>query len=71
MGVNLLKPDPSEQALLYWLATVEQSINHPFALAILEYAAERGIEHRPAHSRSPAGVVIFRGKNILVAVLGI
>ncbi|BCX11423.1 MAG: cation-transporting ATPase-like protein [Thermosynechococcus sp.] len=44
VGVNLLKPGLSEQTLLYWLATVEQSINHPFALAILEYAAERGIE---------------------------
>ncbi|BAY52789.1 hypothetical protein NIES2134_121310 [Thermostichus vulcanus NIES-2134] len=44
VGVNLLKPGLSEQTLLYWLATVEQSINHPFALAILEYAAEHGIE---------------------------
>lgn len=44
VGVNLLKPGLSEQTLLYWLATVEQSINHPFALAIVEYAAEHGIE---------------------------
>ncbi|ATS17768.1 hypothetical protein BRW62_02285 [Parathermosynechococcus lividus PCC 6715] len=42
-GVEILKEHLSEDTLLYWLSTIEQHINHPFALAVMEYAQARGI----------------------------
>ncbi|MDG2989338.1 heavy metal translocating P-type ATPase [Candidatus Synechococcus calcipolaris G9] len=42
-GLQILQEDLTEETLLYWLATVEQHVNHPFGIAILDYAQEKGV----------------------------
>lgn len=42
-GVEILKEDLAEETVLSWAATVEQHVNHPFAIAILDHANAKGI----------------------------